>query len=416
MNACPACKAPIDPARAPVARVRDGRVVTFCSTACAEAKPAPTAANRTGATTATATTTAPARTQLRAATAPPVAEHEDRYDLRRSTPPGRRRGRVIALSAAMMAGGMVITVMSAVSPSTPTDVSAASQPRAPRAAAPVPAPASPTQPAETRSAPADPNELNLRAREILGELMSSPSARVQRIAAMAAARLGAEHSADAMAHLRQALDEEASDLGRIEIAYALARGGDAAGREDLVEALKHDRRDVRLDAARSLVRLGDDSGDRVLKRMLRLRTHRLGAAGLLARRGVEDGTEVLHEVLEDDDASHELVMRATVALGRAGDSSVRDRLVEILEDGRYHVGAADALAALGDRSAVPALIRQLDLPALRVRAALGLRRLGEQPDLAKLAAAMEEGGEAARVSAAEAMLILTGPRSLAELD
>jgi HEAT repeat protein len=150
--------------------------------------------------------------------------------------------------------------------------------------------------------------------------------------------------------------------------------------------------------------------------MLDLTTHRLGVASLLARRGNQEGLAALREVLADTESTNELTMRALVALGRAGDASVRDRLVEILEDGRYHVGAADALAALSDRAAIPALVHQLGLPSLRVRAALGLRRLGEAVPLDELGAALVQGNEAARVSAAEAILILAGPRNLAELD
>ena len=109
-------------------------------------------------------------------------------------------------------------------------------------------------------------------------------------------------------------------------------------------------------------------------------------------------------------------MRAEVALGRAGDASVKAALHKILADRRYNVGAADALAALGDEAAAPALNAQLGLSAMRVPAALWLRRMKKPVDQAPLVVALENGDEASRVSAAEALLILSGPPALSERD
>jgi HEAT repeat protein len=302
-------------------------------------------------------------------------------------------------------------------PATPTPAGSAA-PGAPLAAAQATPGAAapggaPGEQASAEQAPADPYDDALRA---LIALMKSPSPRVQRIAAMALSRLGTEEVPEAIDVLARLLEQDESALGRIEVAYALARAGDRRGRQMLVAALKDERRDVRVDAARCLVQLGDDAGNTVLEHMLELPTHRLGVASMLARRNDPKGLAALREVLGDAESTNELTMRALVALGRAGDASVRDRLVEILNDGRYHVGAADALAALGDRAAIPALVHQLGLPSLRVRAALGLRRLGEAVPLDELAAALVQGNEAARVSAAEAILILAGPKNLAEFD
>ncbi len=323
---------------------------------------------------------------------------------------------MILLSAAILLGGMVITIVNAVSPSTPVDVRA-HEAGVPDMATVVPAPAASTastgEPPGVVAAAVDPY---LGAQGTLRALMKSPSARVQRIAAMALARLGAAQAPEAVEVLARLVEEDTSELGRIEVAYALARAGDGRGRAVLIANLTHERRDVRLDAAGSLVQLGDDAGNRVLEHLLDLETHRLGVAATLARRGNEEGLAALRAALSDDEGSNELRMRALVALGRAGDASVRDRLVEIMNDGRYHVGAAEALAALNDRAAVPALIRQLELPSMRVRAAQGLRRLGEDVALDALVAALDQGSESARVSAAEAILILAGPKNLAELD
>jgi HEAT repeat protein len=164
------------------------------------------------------------------------------------------------------------------------------------------------------------------------------------------------------------------------------------------------------------VALGDDTGLSVIEDMMSLRSHRLGAAALLARMNIQRGVNALEKELVDETASEENRIRAAVGLGSAGHDAVRERLRELLEDGRYHVGAADALATLGDATAVPALERQLELPSLRVRAALGLRRMDVPVDLIPLEAALDHGSDPARVSAAEAIIILTGPKQLAELD
>jgi HEAT repeat protein len=304
---------------------------------------------------------------------------------------------------------MAVAVIEAVSPSTPSDVSAGASDgalalldRADSAGEVTPPPA-----------PLEPEALVAQATAELRALLESTSSRIQRQAAIALARLGDE---DAISRLRALLAAETVDLLRVEIAYALARAGDEAGERELAGALGARLRDVRMDAARSLVQLGDDRGVRQLRQMLSVRSHRIGAAGLMARAGNDEGLEVLRREVGDRNAPEENRMRAAVALGRAGDASVRDELVRILEDGRYQVGAADALAALGDHAAVPALVAQLDEPSMRVRAALGLRRLGAKVELEPLVAALGSGHEVGRVSAAEAILILAGPAHLAERD
>lgn len=356
-----------------------------------------------------------------------------------------RRSKIIALSAAMLVGGMVITIVSAVSPSSPSAVQAersqeqaslgnpamaavASQMATANAAATgavsggaedEPAPGSalvapePATDMEPEAAPLSLADMYTEAEDTLEHYLESPSVRLQRIAATALARTG---HARAIARLRQLLDKERVDLRKIEIAYALARTGDKPAQKLLRRRLGHKRRDVRVDAARSLVALGDDSGASVLERMLSVRSHRLGAAGLLARLKVPRGIRVLQKTLADRKTSAENKMRATVALGLAGDESVRTQLLELLADRRYQVGAAEALATLSDEAAVEALKQQLALPSLRVQAALGLRRMGAQADLEVLAAALDNGSDPARVSAAEAILILAGPESIAEFD
>ncbi|GAB4517338.1 MAG: hypothetical protein Tsb0020_35920 [Haliangiales bacterium] len=116
-NACPTCGAAIDPARAPVARVRAGKVVTFCSLACAERSSDEVAS-------AAAAPSPPKRDPGAARDALAVASPG--YPPHRTSARASRRRRIIALSSAMLIGGMAITIISAFSPSTPTNVRAAS--------------------------------------------------------------------------------------------------------------------------------------------------------------------------------------------------------------------------------------------------------------------------------------------------
>ncbi|HUH01989.1 MAG TPA: hypothetical protein VML75_08320 [Kofleriaceae bacterium] len=259
----------------------------------------------------------------------------------------------------------------------------------------------------------DPARLQARAIAQLESLLESPSVRIQRIAAMALART--KHEA-ALTVLRSMMKAEASPLVVVQIAYSLARAGDQHGHEMLLESLGSKQRDVKLDAARSLVQLGDDAGAGQLRGMLSYTHYRVGAAELLARLGDPAGSKALHAERDDPRGTDEVKRRATVGLGMAGEQSVRDELVAILEDGRYQVGAALALAALKDPAAVPPLVNQLDIDAFRVAAAVSLRRLGATVDLEPLAAALHAGNDVFRVTAAEAILILTGPPELSERD
>jgi HEAT repeat protein len=339
-------------------------------------------------------------------------------------PPPRSRGVVLAICALVLAAGVALLAtevlpldgtevleQEAESPVRASAGSTAAR-RAPMAGARAGGASAPTAEASARPA-SDAESRRAAAMTQLRSLTESGSARVRRLAAGALARTGDEA---ALALLRRMLSEEPSQLGRIRIAYALARAGDKPARDILRGQLAAERRDTRLDAARSLVQLGDDSGRKALRSMLGIDSHRVGAAGLLARLGDDDGLKVLRAEASDRRASAEARMRAQVALGRAGEASVKAALREILADRRYNVGAADALAALGDDAATPALTAQLGLSAMRVQAALWLRRMKKDVDQEPLVAALEGGDEASRVSAAEALLILSGPPALAKYD
>jgi len=422
---CPTCQSVIDPTRAPVARIRGARVVTFCSVECAEGRPAavpeppPKAKPKAKAKAPAPAATPPAAAEpnraaapARVAPPPPASVPDD------DTPFVRRRRRgVIAGAGALLLVGVGVVGFAAWP--RPHEVTAEVAPTQHDSAPPAAIAARSPGTAETSAADAakepeiDPERLYDRAVGDLRQLLSSPSPRVQRIAATALSRISDPH---ALEMLRKDLKTEPSPLVQVQIAYALARAGDDKGRAALVEGLHAHQRDVKLDAAKSLAQLGDDAGASQLRGMMGYRHYRISAAGLLARLGDEEGFKALRTARSGDRATVEIKMRSAVELGMAGDTSVRDELVSILEDGRYQVGAAQALAALGDRIAVPQLAKQLDIDAFRVPAALALRRLKAEVDLAPLAAALHTGNDVVRVTAVEAILVLCGPAELAERD
>ncbi len=457
---CPACGKQLDPMHAPVARIRGGKVVSFCSPECAAAAPGEQLERRPRAAIpalprqgpdALAAALAPIASEpaprpARRSTPPPVPEppapqvrqvrrsnrmdasrdylDAESDDLPRPVPRSRGRGVILGLCALVLAAGVALLVSevmplagvgdselgeaeSPVRDEGAVEAASAAARRAPmtasaRAAAPVPPASASDVPSRVAAAQSE-----LRA------LMEEASPRVRRLAAQALARTKEPAALD---QLKRMAREEPSQLGRIQIAYALARAGDGAAREALRIQLGSERRDVRLDAARSLVQLGDDSGRKTLRAMLSVEQHKVGAAGLLARLGDDDGFKTLRAEAAEKRATPESRMRVQVALGRAGDESVKGALHKILSDKRYNVGAADALAALGDEAAAPALTAQLGLSSMRVQAALWLRRLKKDVDQEPLVTALENGDEMSRVSAAEALLILSGPAALAERD
>ncbi|HKE19775.1 MAG TPA: HEAT repeat domain-containing protein [Kofleriaceae bacterium] len=481
---------------APVARIRGGKVVSFCSAECAgtagaddaerrqraampalarpaSAGPVPAPAPEQARSRPAPLTPAPPRAEpMRSRPAPPTPAPARAEPVRARAPssspppvpaevsaaagerrahrlpashehlavesgeavaraPGRGRGVVLAVCALVLAAGVALLVTQVLplgdavgdrvgieEAESPVREPGAAARRAPiaagaRAASPAPSAGAAAETPAPAAAPADDRSRWAAAVAQLRALMDSTSPRVRRLAAQALARTG---DGAALTALRALAREEPSELSRIQIAYALARAGDRPAREALRGLLGVERRDVRVDAARCLVQLGDDSGRKALRNMLSVTQHRIGAAGLLARLGDDEGLKVLRAEAADRRATPEAHMRAEVALGRAGDASVKAALHKILADRRYNVGAADALAALGDEAAAPALTAQLDLSAMRVQAALWLRRMKKQVDQGPLVVALENGDEASRVTAAEALLILSGPPALSERD
>ncbi len=449
---CPHCNVPLDPTHAPVARIRGAKVVTFCSAECAgaDARGEPSY-DRAATTPVAAAAVDEVPKPVAAVVAPePIVEPEPSAPLeaptvQAKTPPRssveqidlgdddlplvqaqrsparqKKRRQIIAVLSIIFLGGMAIAIIEAVSPSKPSTADA-------RGEKPD-AQASKTKPATTKkaatkantdpSAPAkakkiDPKLLYDNAVAELRKLLSSPSPRVRREAAMALARL---KDPAALALLKKAMHAEPSRLVQMKVAYALARAGDVDGRAKLVLALKAKKRvDVRLDAAKMLIQLGDKAGREQLWGMMSFAVYRLGAAALLARIGDKKGTEVLKKALKHRWRSS-IRMRAAVALGLAGHKSVLEKLLKIVKDQRYRVRAAHALAVLKHPAAIPELVAQLDMPSLRVDAALALRRLDHKVKLEPVASGLYQDNDVSKIKAAEAIMILVGPRALAERD
>jgi HEAT repeat protein len=427
-NNCPTCGAVIDPLRAPVARIVEGRVRTYCSRSCADgaAAVAKVTAAAADASEAIQRRSGPIAMPGAAAAPSVVDEHDQEHDEhpRSATEHRRRRNRrVMWLSAGIVTGGMAVAVIQTVSPSSPHQVAA--EDGAP-ATSHTDAGATSTGDQAPVFNPKDPVQVRDRAVAELRELLPAPvekdakGAHVTRVAKEAARALARTRDQAALDVLARALADEPAGFGRVELAYALARGGDARGTKDLVAALKASGRDVRADAARALALLGDPRAVPVLQQMLGVSQLEVGAAVALAPLRDKKALELLDEVRKDEKRSREDRWRALVALGVAGRADVAADLRAVLDQREYNVGAAEALARLGDAAAKPVLVADLSSPSLQVGAALGLRRLepglDPSPYLPALVTTLDSGKDTARVSAAEAILVLTGPPEIAERD
>lgn len=462
MTPCPVCGKPVDALRAPAARVQAGKVVAYCSKECAQAaetKPTPKldpaavapaiAAKRTPAKGTPAKRT-PASGVVVPASARdldsgPVIEilHEPASGVVTSAGDVRVSGaaasssRVEADGAIQIAdtghlddyvdveprsrtGLVVLLLLLAVSAGVfaayqlgyldellhrGSDAAVVPPHREPAAA---PAPADAALPV-TADAALD------RARTVLRTQIRSDSPRIQRIAASALARTG---DPEALTQLANGLPKETSDIARLDIAYALARGGDKRGVDALVQALTAPRRDVKAEAAGRLALLGDKRAVPVLVEFLEISQHRLSAAEQLAPLADPRALDALDKIIADDKASPDDKARAAIALGYAGKAEVAPALRALLTDARFNAFAAAALASLHDAAARPVLVKQLEFPSLRIGAARALRRLepalDPMPLLPGLLAALGSAKDTEQVQAAEAILLIAGPVAWSE--
>jgi hypothetical protein len=259
-----------------------------------------------------------------------------------------------------------------------------------------------------------------QAEQVLRAHLASESPRVQQVAAAALART---RDPAAIELLVATIAKESVDLHKLELAYALARGGDDRGRTTLVAGLGSSRRDVKLEAGRRLAQLGDARGKPVLQAFLQVSQHRLGAAEQLAYLSDEKALAALGTIRADTKTSRDEQARATIALGIAGIRDVIPDLQALLKDTHFNAYAASALAQLGDHTARAVLAEQLAVPSLRVEAARALRRLDPELDPAPLLAdllpalASREGTKAKdtdQVQIAEAILLLAGDLTWSE--
>ena len=318
--------------------------------------------------------------------------------------PKRRTGLIVVVLVVLAVGGVLVWQATR------------SEPPAPAAPAPKPAAALPPPPPPPPPT-FEPAQANARAVEVLRAHLAVESPRVRRFAGAALGRLG---DAQAVQTLLDLLPTEQMEIARLDIAHGLARAGNAKGLEMLVNGLRSSRRDVKSDAARLLVALKDARAETTLTSLLVLSQFRLGAAEQLARLGNKQAITLLQKLRADDKTPEEDRLRATIALGYAGQPEVAEALRALLPDSRFNVGAAGALAVLRDASARQTLVEQLSIPSLRTSAALSLRRLEPGLDASKLLYRvmpdLESSKDTERIDAAEAVLLLTGPATLAERD
>ena len=446
MSSCPTCGKPVDALRAPAAKIREGRVVAYCSKECATAADTspvakqPAAAARPAVGKATPPTGVPKSAKdldsgpiieivhepatgvvtsagdLRKQQVPPsrrsytdgaieIADTGHIDDYVAPDEPRRHTARNLLILLLLVAGGGAVAAYQLGYLDAYLGKSHAETAPPPIAHAVEPAkPEPPPVPAVTPAAALD------RARTVLEKQLASATPRVQRLAASALARTGDKAALDALA---AQLAKETSDLAKLEIAYALARGGDKRGLDVLVAALASPRRDVKLEAGRRLALLGDKRGAPVLAEYLEVSQLRLGAAEALASIADPKALAVLDAIRKDEHATPDDRARATIALGIGGRTDVASALQELLADSRQNAFAANALAALHDPAGRQVLIDQLAVPSLRVPAARALRVLDPKLDPARLLpdllAALDSGKDTEQVQAAEAILLLAGP-------
>jgi hypothetical protein len=318
--------------------------------------------------------------------------------------------RLSAEPTAAAATAPAVTAPGIAPPAAPAEAAAA--------IAPGIAPAATFEPAKrTELAAVDVSAAVGRARAVLEADLTVTSPRLQRLAAAALARTQHPAARELLAtHIAQGSAGDLSEIGRLDLAYSLARSGDKRGGDVLAAGLRSGRADVRDEAARLLALLGDRRAVSHLTNVLAVTQRRLGAAEHLAHLEDTNALEVLEQVWGDAGSSANDKSRAAIALAIAGRRDVAPALRAMLGDPHFNAFAAAALAELRDRSAHPVLVQQLESPALVVRAARALRRLDPaldpRPMLPHLLEVLRAGRDTDQVQAAEAILLLAGPETL----
>jgi HEAT repeat protein len=452
---CPICGKPVDPLRAPAVRVNAGKVVPYCSKECASM--AETQPVRTQPAQGVRPATEPGQTKGKARTpasgvpkvrsdleSGPVIQivHEPgsgvvtsavdaRSTRARSNPRAetdgaiqiadtghiddfvsydeapRRRGLLVVLLLLLVVagGGAAAYYLGYLDKYLGRD-----KPVAATKAVETP------KPPEIDALVITPEMALERAKDVLRTQIKSNSPRVQRVAASALARTS---DPEAIEVLAAALGKEASETGKLDIAYALARGGDTRGDDALMVAAAGNR-EQRHDAGRRFAMLRDKRAIRTLQSSLEYTQFRLGVAEHLAYLSDPRALKVLDDVRNDEKATPDDKARATIALGHAGRADIAPALRELLADDRNNAFAAIALAELHDESARAVLVKQLTIPSLRVQAARALRRLAPDANLMEhvlpLLDALDSNKDTEQVQIAEAILLLAGPATWSERE
>ena len=449
MSACSTCGKPVDSLRAPAVRVSAGKVVPFCSKECAgqwESKPVRMPAKAralpkddhpiieivhepsSGVVTSAsdARKTGPVQPRLRSDVdgAFEIADtgHIDDY-VAYDEPLHKSRTLLwVIAGVVVLVGGVAIAYSLGYLDRMlgKEDEVAAATTTTTKVVVPEPDAAVVVAPAVDAAVAITPTVALERARSVLRTQLKSNSSRVQRVAASALARTGDEEARETLA---QALASETNESMKIDIAYALARSGDRRGTEAILAALNKaratlDRRDPRLEVGTRLARLGDKRAISVLESSLEITQNRLGVAETLAAFREKRVIKVLEQVRNDDKSAPDEKARATIALGNAGKTEVAPALREMLPDARNNFFAAVALANLRDEAARPVLVKQLEIPSLRVQAARALRKLAPEAPvnelLPPLLGALDSNKDTEQVQIAEAILLLTGPATWSE--
>lgn len=448
MTSCPNCGKPVDSLRAPAVGVREGKVVSYCSKECAiAAESKPTASTKlvptkivrlpsnaeTPMTPATGVVvpasmpdSAPVIEIIRETSEPaakqPRKQREDNSSVQIAdtghiddyiTPDsGGRRGMWIAVAVLVLAlaGGIAFAIGAFDKLLGRGDDTSAPPVRTSDAAVTQAAPPDATPAVSVDAAVA-------RAQQVLRTQLESESPRVQRVAASALARTGDKAAIEVLA---TALAKESGHVAKVDLAYALARAGDARGVDALVSAGKAPGRESKHEAGRRLALLGDKRAIDVLGPSLQYPQFRLGVAEQLAYLAEPRALKVLDDVRADPKSLPDEKARAAIALGHAKRSDITPVLHELLADDRNNAFAAIALASMKDEAARPVLVKQLTIPSLRAQAARALRRLNPDANLAPLlpplVAALDSQKDTEQVGIAEAILLLVGPPAWSERE
>jgi len=236
---------------------------------------------------------------------------------------------------------------------------------------------------------------------------------------------------------------------RLELIRRIRERGDAPARRLLLELVQDEDWRVRKAAVDAIVAapdealiaglietlsIEDNAGARnsAIEALTRLGSEATGALSEGFRRGGTDERKFIIDILGEirDPASLTLMLEALgdeddnvkasaiEHLGKMGESSVVDHLIDILQSGEFWMAypAADALGLIGDARAVPALIEALEKKALREPVVRALGRIGTPAALPHVARLFAEGAKVVQEESLRALMriILNGDEQVSD--